>query len=111
MDSAALQKELFSKVAVAYDRVEVETGRVEKLIPTPEILEEREKRRIVPTMSGKRRIVRGVVEEQLTEVEGILDHLGALTENIDEASLRAQALADAEPVEGAEEIDISQFIV
>ena len=51
-----------------------------------------------------------IVEEQLTEVEGILDHLSALTDNVDDASQLAQMLADADPVEGAEEIDIQEII-
>ena len=111
MDSAALtQQELFSKFMVAYDRVEVETGKVSKLIPDAQKLAEREKAKLVPTMSGKKRILRGVVEEQISEVEGILDHLGNLTENIDEASEAAKRLAEAEPVPGAVELDISEIV-
>ena len=87
MDSAAsVQKELFSKFMVAYDRVESEADRVGHLIPDAKTLAERQQVRTVPTMSGKKKVLRGVVEEQLSEVEGILDHLGALTNNIDEAS-------------------------
>ena len=111
MDNAALaQRELFSKFMLAYGRVERETGRVDKLIPSPETMAEREKAKMVNTMSGMRkRSVRGVIEEQLSEVEGILDHLGSLSENIDEASEVSKMLAEAEPVEGAEEIDISEI--
>ena len=111
MDSAAsVQKELFSKFMIAYDRVESETGKVGKLIPDSKTLAEREQVKRVPTMSGKKRIVRGVVEEQISEVEGILDHLGALSDNIDDASDIARSLAEAEPVPGAEEIDIAELI-
>ena len=110
MDStASVQKELFSKFMVAYDRVEVEAGKVSKLIPDSKKLAEREKAKLVPAMSGKKRILRGVVEEQISEVEGILDHLGSLTENIDEASEAAKRLAEADPVEGAVELDISDI--
>ncbi len=111
MDSpASVQRELFSKFLVAYDRVEREAGKVDKFIPDEKTLEEREKMKYVPTMSGKKRILRGVVEEQLTEVEGILDHLGALTDNIDDASDAAKSLAEAEPVPGAVEIDITEIV-
>ena len=111
MDSAAsVQEELFSKFMVAYERVERETGKVDKLIPDAKTLAEREKVKRVPTMSGKKRVVRGPVEEQLSEVEGILDHLGALADNIDEASDAAKSLAEAEPVPGAIEIDIEEII-
>ncbi len=110
MDSAqAVQRELFSKFFLAYDRVGRETGKVEKIMPTQEKLAERERSKHIPTMTGKKRISRGVIEEQLKEVEGIVDHLGALTDNIDEASAVAQLLADAEPVPGAEEIDIESL--
>ncbi len=110
MDSAGmLQRELFSKFTVAYEKVEREAGKVSRLIPTAEVLADREKRKRVPTMSGRKRIIRGVVEEQITEVEGILDHLDALTDNIEEAGETARQLAEADPVEGAEEIDISDL--
>ncbi len=107
---ASVQRELFSKFMVAYDRVERETTKVDKLIPSEKTLEEREKTKMVPTMSGKKRILRGVVEEQISEVEGILDHLGALADNIDEASNAAKSLAEAEPVPGAVEIDLSEIV-
>ena len=111
MDSAVTtQQELFSKFMVAYDRVESETGKVGKLIPTPEKIAERERAKLVPTMSGKKRVLRGGVEEQLSEVEGIIDHLGSLTENIDEASAVAKRLAEADPVPGAVEIDIEDIL-
>jgi hypothetical protein len=111
MDNAALaQRELFSKFMLAYGRVERETDRVDKLIPSAEKLADREKTKMVSTMSGvRKRSIRGVIEEQLSEVEGILDHLGSLSENIDEASEVSKMLAEAEPVEGAEEIDISEL--
>ncbi len=111
MDSAgSIQSDLFSKFLLAYRRIEREAVRVDRLIPTPEVMADREKRKRIPTMSGRRRMARGVVEEQLTEVEGILDHLSTLTDNVDDASQLAQMLADADPVEGAEEIDIEEII-
>ena len=110
MDSAqAIQRDLFSKFLVSYGRIERESVRVRKLIPTPEVMADREQRKRVPTMSGRKRISRGVVEEQLSEVEGILDHLDALTDNIEEAGETARLLAEAEPVPGAEEIDLSEL--
>ncbi len=111
MDNAAVaQRELFSKFMLAYGRVERETSRVDSLIPSSEQLAEREKTKMVTTMNGvRKRSIRGVIEEQLSEVEGILDHLGSLSENIDEASQVSKMLAEAEPVEGAEEIDLSEL--
>ena len=108
MDSAqSIQRDLFSKFMMSYGGIEREASRVGKLIPTADTLADREKRKRVPTMSGRKRVARGVVEEQLTEVEGILDHLDALTDNIDEAGETARMLAEADPVPGAEEIDLS----
>ncbi|GEM_PF-6359567 len=111
MDSAgAIQRDLFAKFLTAFRRGERETVRVGNLIPTPKVLADREERRRVPTMSGRKRLVRGVLDEQLTEVEGIIDHLGTLDDNFDDASVYAQMLADADPIEGAEEIDIESII-
>ncbi|MCR5098086.1 MAG: hypothetical protein K6B14_03970 [Lachnospiraceae bacterium] len=111
MDSAgSVQRDLFSKFIMAFNRAERETYKVDRLIPGPDELAEREKCRRIPTMTGRKRLSRGIIEEQLTEVEGIIDHLGTLTENVDDASQFAQMLADSEPVEGAEEIDIKSII-
>ena len=110
MDSAATtQRELFSKFMIAYNRVQRETVKVDRSIPSPGKLNEREELKKRPTMTGRARMVRGVVEEQLSEVEGILDHVDCLIDNLDEAGDLTQRLADAEPVEGAVEVDVEEI--
>ena len=85
MDSAATtQRELFSKFMIAYNRVQRETVKVDRSIPSPGKLNEREELKKRPTMTGRARMVRGVVEEQLSEVEGILDHVVCLIDNLDD---------------------------
>ena len=82
----ASQKEMFMQFLVIYNDMGMRLKVIKSLIPTEQELAERDKLRYVPTMSGRTKVSRNIIEEELTEVEGILDNLDVLLERLDQAA-------------------------
>ena len=80
------QKELFMQFLVIFDDMQMRVKVISELIPVEEELKEREKLRMVTTMSGRKKMARSVTEEELVEVESILDNLDILLERLDQAA-------------------------
>ena len=82
----ASQKEMFMQFLVVYNDLGMRLKVIRNLIPTDEDLAERDRLRYVPTMTGRTKVSRNLIEEELTEVEGILDNLDVLLERLDQAA-------------------------
>ena len=89
------QKDLFMQFLVVYNDLGMRVKVIKNLLPTEEEWAERDQLRLIPTMTGRKKVSRNILEEELVEVEGILDNLDVLLERLDQAAQIVNEMVEA----------------